>query len=66
MSPKALRLTGRALIKALKKHGFEVSRIKGSHHFIKHNDGRAPSFQCIEANVGSRFALKDFERLRHY
>ncbi len=30
-------LTGSALIRALKKFGFEVIRIKGSHHFLKHS-----------------------------
>ena len=29
------------LISALRKVGFEVIRIKGSHHYLKHNDGRA-------------------------
>ena len=33
-------LTGKALIKALKKAGFEEIRIKGSHHFLRHYDGR--------------------------
>ena len=33
-------LTGSALIRALKKFGFEVIRTKGSHHFLKHPDGR--------------------------
>jgi len=33
-------ITGSALIRALKKLGFEVIRTKGSHHFLKHNDGR--------------------------
>ena len=33
-------LTGSALIRSLKKFGFEVIRIKGSHHFLKHSDGR--------------------------
>lgn len=28
------------LAKALKKAGFVVFRIKGSHHFMKHPDGR--------------------------
>jgi predicted RNA binding protein YcfA (HicA-like mRNA interferase family) len=35
------RLTGKQLIKALKKTGFEVIRIKGSHHFLRHSDGRS-------------------------
>ena len=32
---------GRKFIKALRKEGFEVIRIKGSHHFLRHSDGRA-------------------------
>ena len=33
--------TGKELISILKKIGFEVIRIKGSHHYLKHQDGRA-------------------------
>jgi predicted RNA binding protein YcfA (HicA-like mRNA interferase family) len=33
-------ITGSRLIKALRKCGFEVLRIKGSHHFLQHPDGR--------------------------
>jgi predicted RNA binding protein YcfA (HicA-like mRNA interferase family) len=29
------------MIQALGKAGFEVARIKGSHHFLQHQDGRA-------------------------
>ena len=32
--------SGKELIKILKSHGFETLRIKGSHHFLKHIDGR--------------------------
>ncbi len=32
---------GRKFIKALRKVGFEVVRIKGSHHFLRHSDGCA-------------------------
>jgi predicted RNA binding protein YcfA (HicA-like mRNA interferase family) len=35
------RLTGKQLIAALNKLGFEVIRIKGSHHFLRHEDGRS-------------------------
>ena len=34
------RLTGQQVIAALKKAGFEVLRVKGSHHFLNHSDGR--------------------------
>lgn len=33
-------VTGLGLIKALRKFGFEVIRTKGSHHFLRHPDGR--------------------------
>ena len=41
MSTKYPKLTGKELIRILMRHGFEVSRIRGSHHFLKHSDGRA-------------------------
>ncbi|MDE2148965.1 MAG: type II toxin-antitoxin system HicA family toxin [Gammaproteobacteria bacterium] len=34
-------VTGRKLIGALKRLGFEVIRVKGSHHFLRHPDGRS-------------------------
>lgn len=33
-------VTGKALVAALRKAGFEVVRIKGSHNFLRHRDGR--------------------------
>jgi predicted RNA binding protein YcfA (HicA-like mRNA interferase family) len=33
-------VTGKHLIKALEKLDFEVIRSKGSHHFLRHPDGR--------------------------
>ena len=35
------RITGKELIGALRRKGFEVVRVKGSHHFLRHGDGRA-------------------------
>jgi predicted RNA binding protein YcfA (HicA-like mRNA interferase family) len=34
-------LTGKDLLLALKQAGFTVIRIKGSHHFVQHQDGRS-------------------------
>ena len=28
------------LIAALERHGFSIVRVRGSHHFLKHADGR--------------------------
>jgi predicted RNA binding protein YcfA (HicA-like mRNA interferase family) len=38
--PKLPRVRGRELIAALKRADFEVIRVKGSHHFLRHVDGR--------------------------
>src|SRR4029077_12940568 len=35
------RVTGAELISALEKGGFRVLRVKGSHHFLRHQDGRS-------------------------
>jgi len=35
------RVTGDGLIAALEKAGFRVLRVKGSHHFLRHEDGRS-------------------------
>ena len=32
--------TGVELVRILRKHGFTVDRIKGSHQFLSHPDGR--------------------------
>ena len=34
-------LTGKKLLSILRKAGFALVRVKGSHHFIRHPDGRA-------------------------
>ena len=38
--PKLPKLKAKELIKILSGHGFTVIRIKGSHHFLRHDDGR--------------------------
>ncbi len=40
MSNKQLVLSGKELIKFLESLGFEVVRVNGSHHRMKHPDGR--------------------------
>ena len=37
---RAPRITGSELVTALAKAGFVVVRIRGSHHFLRHLDGR--------------------------
>jgi predicted RNA binding protein YcfA (HicA-like mRNA interferase family) len=40
MTPRQ-RVRGKDLLSALERAGFEVTRTKGSHHFLRHSDGRA-------------------------
>ena len=37
---------GRKIVAALKRAGFVVLRIRGSHHFLRHADGRATVVPC--------------------
>ena len=38
---RARRVTGKATIRALRRAGFEVIRVRGSHDFLRHADGRS-------------------------
>ncbi len=40
MSDKLPRITGKRLVAALERLGFEVVRVRGSHNFLRHSDGR--------------------------
>jgi len=40
VTPKRPVLSGKELLRALGKLGFEVVRVRGSHHFLRHSDGR--------------------------
>jgi predicted RNA binding protein YcfA (HicA-like mRNA interferase family) len=42
MNPR-LRITGKELIRVLEQVGFQVTRTRGSHFFLRHTDGRATS-----------------------
>jgi predicted RNA binding protein YcfA (HicA-like mRNA interferase family) len=43
MSAKQPVVTGSAVLRALKRVGFVVSRVSGSHYFLAHPDGRKTS-----------------------
>jgi predicted RNA binding protein YcfA (HicA-like mRNA interferase family) len=34
-------LSGKQVVAALENHGFEVIRVRGSHQYLRHPDGRA-------------------------
>lgn len=41
MTARIARVTGKDLVAALRKAGFDVERQRGSHCFLAHPDGRA-------------------------
>jgi len=52
-------VTGAESIKALAKVGFEIVRIKGSHHRIEHPDGRRSTIPVHgKETLGSGILLK--------
>jgi len=55
-------ITGRQLIKALKKLGFEVIRSKGSHHFLRHDDGRCTTIPVHAGETIGRGLLAQIKR----
>ena len=62
------RLKGKELIRRLEEFGFEVIRIKGSHHSLRHEDGR---YTVVPVHAGELIGpglllkiLKDVELAR--
>ena len=41
MTPRLPTVSGRQFLRALERAGFEVIRIKGSHHFVRHRNDRS-------------------------
>ena len=53
------RFTGNKVIATLAKAGFESSRVKGSHHFLQHPDGRAT---VVPVHSGETIGLVSWQR----
>lgn len=52
-------LSGRGLIAALSRAGFHVLRVKGSHHFLRHADGRTTVIPVHRAeDIGPGLLMK--------
>ena len=48
---KLPRLTGKKVVAALRRAGFDVIRIKGSHCFLRHQDGRVTVVPVHSAEI---------------
>jgi len=57
---RAPRLTGRQLLAALAKAGFEEIRVRGSHHFLRHADGRST---VVPLHAGETIGLGLFAKV---
>ena len=55
-------VTGAQLIKALRRLGFEVIRVRGSHHFLQHPDGRRTVVPVHRGEVIGRGLLAEILR----
>ena len=55
-------VTGSQLIKTLRKLGFDVVRTKGSHHFLRHPDGRGTVIPIHRGEVIGRGLLAQILR----
>ncbi|WP_433790887.1 type II toxin-antitoxin system HicA family toxin [Actinoplanes sp. CA-252034] len=38
--PPIPSVSGSRIVRALERHGFKVARVAGSHHILRHPDGR--------------------------
>ncbi|UCH27904.1 MAG: type II toxin-antitoxin system HicA family toxin [Trueperaceae bacterium] len=55
MSPKLPSVSGKSIIRALRKSGFVVDRVKGSHHIMTH---RGDPTRCVVVPVHGNKTLK--------
>ncbi|MCL4523112.1 MAG: type II toxin-antitoxin system HicA family toxin [Acidobacteria bacterium] len=56
------RVTAKILLRALRKAGFEVIRVRGSHHYMKHADGRLTVVPVHAGEVLGPGLLRDILR----
>ena len=63
MTPR-LRVTGKELIAALQRAGFEVTRQRGSHRFLRHSDGRVRLFPFMPGRPSDPACCRKFSETR--
>ncbi len=62
MSDKLLVISGKELVTLLEKSGFVIIRIKGSHHRMKHPDGRITTIPVHKNDPISKGLLRKIIR----
>lgn len=56
--PPVPSMRGAHVVKALEKNGFYVTRIKGSHHIMRHPDGRGTTVPVHSSRDVSKGVLR--------
>ena len=56
------RVTAKILLRALRKAGFEVIRVRGSHHYLKHPNGQITVVPLYAGEVIGPGLLRDILR----
>ncbi len=62
MSDKLPVISGKDLVSLLEKNGFVITRIKGSHHRMKHPDGRITTIPVHKNDPISKGLLRKIIR----
>lgn len=60
--PKHPRLTGAEVVDLLTKKGFTITRIRGSHHRLRHADGRVTTVPLHRGEIIGPGLLKQIMR----
>lgn len=60
--PPVPAVPGTAIVKALQKHGFVIDRIHGSHHVMRHPDGRATTVPVHQGKDVAKGTLRGILR----
>lgn len=60
--PPVPSVPGNKVIKALERHGFKVVRIRGSHHLMRHPDGRGAAVPVHRGRDVPRGTLRNILR----
>ena len=56
--PPVPAVTGERLVRALERSGFKVARVTGSHHILRHPDGRGTTVPVHAGRVVAKGTLR--------
>jgi predicted RNA binding protein YcfA (HicA-like mRNA interferase family) len=60
--PPVPSVPGDKIVKALQRHGFVIDRVRGSHHVMRHPDGRATTVPVHRGHDAAKGTLRGILR----